>query len=225
MGYDYVIILCADKKDESGVFPDTRDGKYIGGSSRMSAALKYSLDHPETTYIVVGGFDKNGRKSQKVDDMADYLKEGNTSIKIVTVPSLPCTHHNFVAIFNKMQDELVGKSIAIFTSHHHLPRALALYNRLVEKEFPKMPMAHVLCAEAFEENGVKSIIENAESYFKRFALEAEGLFDLESNRYLDYCLEKEKECFGEIATEFEYLTTEFEKEFYGLKKESVEAVV
>lgn len=213
MKYDYVIILCADKKNCDGEFPEFRNGDYIGGKNRMDVALEYSLLNPETTFIVTGGLNPDDGKcvyrSQKVLDMANFLKEGNSGIKLISVPSLPCIHHNFVAILNKLHSELCGKRVAILTSYLYVPRTLAIWSKLT-KMYPGIPVLHILCSESFinNEDVIKASIE---LYMKRVFRERQGMHDLELGEYEDFCLVTQRDKFIELARKYPILVTEQER--------------
>lgn len=216
MKYDYVLIPCADKKGENGRFPEFRDGDYIGGENRMVAALRHSLNNQDTVYVPVGGFDHNNDSSEKVKDMTTFLKEGNPNIKIQAIQSLPCTRHNLVAFFNTMGDDLNGKKVAIVTSFCFVARTLAIWSKLIEEEFKGMPAPHIICSESFYNND-EVITKNVASYLQRIFREKQGLYDLEESKYVDFCLEKEKDGFIELAKKYPHLTSQKEKAKHKIK--------
>ena len=68
----------------------------------MEAVAEIFKSNKNTEFIIVGGYDPNTENdvSQKVTDMECFLKERCENINIKSIKSLPCTFHNFVAIFN-----------------------------------------------------------------------------------------------------------------------------
>jgi len=190
--YDFIIIPGPSKADESRVFPDVKDGLYLGGQVRMSAALELSCGNPETIFIATGGFDEYSEKSAEVEDMTDFLVRFIPN-SVVGIPSLPCTRHNLVAVFNVIGATIHKKRVALLTNFYHLPRALRHWTELAESEFPALPMPFPVCAEsvALFENSLHDL----PAFTRRFEREQRGMRCLEAGRYGDSCLGKRLQAF------------------------------
>src|SRR3989344_5163902 len=150
MKLDYIIVLNPDKKIH-GQFPNFKDGKYLGGATRMAAAITIAKENQFSEIILVGGYNEdNGKdkstffqKSQKVEDMKDYLNENKIKNSIVTINSLPCTKHNLIAVFNKYQKKFENKKVGILTNKYHLSRALQFWVKLKEEpDFNKLSIPY-----------------------------------------------------------------------------------
>jgi len=222
MKYDYIIVLCSEKKDKNGKFPEFLDGKYLGGQTRMNAAVEMYKENKEAEFIIVGGYDENGEGSKKVEDMYEFLTNECQNIKIFKCPSLPCTFHNLVAIFNtwrKHNIKLENKKIGLLTNFYHLPRALRFWSELNRKEEFKnifIPCPIPISAESVVQN-ISSEMYNERSgeYLSTLMSEAEGFKDIEKDSYTDNCLLKKREFFIEIAKKYPniLLTSEERKAF------------
>ncbi|MDD5639196.1 MAG: ElyC/SanA/YdcF family protein [Candidatus Pacebacteria bacterium] len=214
MEYDIVIVLCPEKKDPDDKFPEFKNNKYLGGQTRMDAACEIFKKNKGAEFVLVGGYDQNSKKSKKVEDMREFLKEKCENIIILERPSLPCTRHNLVAVFNywiKERKEIKGKKIGILTNFYHLPRALRFWGELVnEKEFSEIPVPIPIIAE--------SIVEKSDAYTRfieyilRTDSEINGLKDNEKGTYKDNCLDKNMEHFKSVINdEKEILLTSAER--------------
>jgi hypothetical protein len=154
MKYDFIIVLCPSVRCLDGKFSQFENGKYLGGQTRMEAAVKLAQENKNTTFILVGGYNEDDgikaskyyKKSQKTADVEKYLKEKKVKEKkvknkkiikrIEIVNSLPCTKHNLVAVFHEFKEELSDKNkkIGLLTNAYHLPRALRFWKKLVDDE-------------------------------------------------------------------------------------------
>jgi len=192
MKYDIVIILCPEKKDPNGDFPQYKDGEYLGGQTRMDAAKElYYKNNKVTNFVVVGGYDEDGSEcSRKTHDMKCFLTNHCRGIKIEEIKSLPCTKHNLVAIFNTLGNKLKGKKIGLLTNFYHLPRALRFWRELINEEFGRIPMPFPISAESITAS--LSMYINHNEYLLRLEKERLGLRDLEDNynQYQCNCLFK-----------------------------------
>jgi len=201
MKYDIVIVLCPDKKNLYGKFPEFKNGKYLGGQTRMNAAVVLSQENKKTIFILVGGHNEDDgitdsdyyKKSQKTADMRQYfLEKGIENKRLKIVNSLPCTKHNLVAVFKKYSKRLDKKKklkIGLLTNFYHLPRALNFWRNLVCDEFQsivKNPTA--IIAESII-GGDRPYYKEYE-YFLRLESELKGLIDLNTDRYKDKCLKE-----------------------------------
>lgn len=214
MKYDIIIVLCPDKKGDNGKFPEFKNGKYLGGQTRMDAAVEISKESNKTKFILVGGYNEDDgvisstyyMASQKTTDMQDFMKEKGARNEIKIVNSLPCTRHNLIAIFNERMEELSNTdfNIGLLTNFYHLPRALNLWTKLAkeEKEFEKKIIENptpIVAESIVEEN--KRYSKHHE-YILRLENELKGLIDLDTykykkenqkyeRQYMDKCLRKE----------------------------------
>lgn len=224
MKYDIIIVPCPEKKDlEDGKFPDYINGLYLGGQIRMDAAISMYKENEGSEFIIVGGYDKDGEGSQKIGDMDDFLRGECQDIKITKRPSLPCTFHNLVAIFNMWREyhtELKGRKIGLLTNFYHLPRSLRFWSELNKKEefkniFIPFPMA--ISAESIINVPPEIYNEKSNGYIFRLIKEAEGLKDIENDNYNDNCLGKDNiKFFQNIARKYpDILLTLEEREKFG----------
>jgi hypothetical protein len=199
MKYEIVIVLCPEKTDKDGRFPEFKDGKYLGGQTRMNATCEIFKKNKKAEFIIVGGYDPNDNdRSQKMIDMENFLEEQCKKIKVVKCPSLPCTRHNLIAIFNtwkKKSKDIKGKRIGLLTNFYHLPRTLRFWGELVNKEeFKKIPdpipTPIPIAAESVSQISGEIYIRFTE-YILRIDKERDGLRDIENGIYIDSCLLEE----------------------------------
>ena len=220
MKYDIIIVLCPWTKI-NGQFPEFLNGKYLGGQTRMDAAFQIYKKNKQAEFIIVGGYNENSEESDKIRDMRSFLKEKCPAMMIRERPSLPCTRHNLVAIFNtwkKTPQDLQNKKIGLLTNFYHLPRALRFWSELVTiKDFKEMriPVPFPVCAESILRNMPADIYIRFIEYF--LALEGErcGLKDIEKGEYQDSCLTKKLSKFKSLIKKHkEILLTEKERKIY-----------
>ena len=225
MKYDFIIVLCPEKKI-GNVFPEFSNGMYLGGQTRMDAAIELFKNNKETNFVVVGGYDptdnnnKVNEKSKKVDDMESFLREKCPDIKLVGVKSLPCTMHNLVAVFNtwinKDKINLENKNIGILTNFYHLPRTLRFALKAKMKISPNNISDFIpICAESLANLQDNNMYTRNTEYLLRLESERKGLRDLESDSYKDDCLDKKITQFIGIASKYSdiLLTLDERKEF------------
>lgn len=216
MKYDIVIVLCPSKKDNQGKFSEFQDGLYLGGETRMNAVLEIHKRSPNAEFIVVGGYDEGKETSKKVQDMEDFLKE-NLVENVRGIKSLPCTFHNFIAVFNTLNaEEIKSKKIGLLTNYYHLPRAFRFLVKAKEDLGLKIiPSFYPISAESVVKDFPEQNMYNRENEFLlRVESERKGLRDLEDEIYSDSCLnETRKEQFIAVAKKFSnILLTPNEKE-------------
>lgn len=227
MKYDIIIVLCPEKKDPDGKFPDFKDGMYLGGQVRMDAAKKIYENNENAEFIVVGGYNSKSKRSewekvdasQKVDDMKSFLKKDCLGIKIIPIKSLPCTKHNLVAIFNTWKNSeeklkrLKDKKIGLLTNFYHLPRALRFWGELTNtEEFMGIPMPISISAESIIELPVNNMHIRFIEYLLRLEDERRGLKDIENESYAGSCLGKKFDDFKDIIEKYkDILLTESER--------------
>lgn len=178
---------------EDGKFPEYHRGMYLGGQTRMDAAVELYKNNKLAKFIVVGGLNKdcnNIEDSEKTSSMKKYLEKECKEINVTSINSLPCTKHNFVAIFayweENSQEDLSKKTVGVLTNHYHLPRSLKFLS-LAQKEFllSNNPIFNPIAAE--------SVICQPEVYIKKQEYEltsnseVRGMGDMERGLYRD-CL-------------------------------------
>lgn len=222
MKYDIIIVLCPSKKNKEGKFPEFLNGEYLGGQTRMDAAVEIYKENEKARFILVGGYNEdNGitdyyRESQKTTDMEEYMIDnGVEKNNIRTVNSLPCTRHNLIAIFNTYKKKLDGRNIGLLTNFYHMARALRFWTKLVKEikefmeiqSFPKSIIAESIIG------GGERYIRYCE-YISTLEGEIKGLIDIEKNLYRDNCFklkeEKEYKYKRVIKKEFERIIGEDE---------------
>jgi hypothetical protein len=195
MKYDIIIVLCPWKKVDCK-FPEFLNGKYVGGQTRMDATCEIYKKNKQAEFIIVGGYNENSEESDKVRDMKNFLKEKCPEIIIKECPSLPCTRHNLVAIFNTWRrdpQDLQGKKIGLLTNFYHLPRTLRFWSELVTiKDFrgKKIPTPFPICAESIVKDMSSGVYTRFIEYFLVLESERLGLKDIEKEKYRDSCLMK-----------------------------------
>lgn len=213
MKYDLVIVLCPSKRDKT--FSEFKENMYLGGQTRMDAAVKLYENNHKAQFILVGGYKKREEESDKVDGMQQFLKEKcGQSINTLLRPSLPCTRHNLIAIFNVWKkhkvffDKLKSKKIGVLTNFYHLPRALRFWSELVNQgDFIGIPNPFPISAESITGDSGEAYIRYIE-YLLRINGEVKGLKDIEEAQYDDSCLFKED--FKMIREKYPYILLNLE---------------
>jgi len=192
MKYDIVIVLCPEKKNSDGKFPEFESNKYLGGQTRMDAVCEIFKNNNKAEFVLVGGYSKDALISEKVEDMKEFLEKNCNGIMITECPSLPCTKHNLIAVFNtwkKNGTTIKGKKVGLLTNFYHLPRALRFWGELTnEEEFSEIHAPIPIIAESIiKQDGLYiRFIE----YILRLDSEINGLKDNEMGTYKDNCLSK-----------------------------------
>ncbi|MDP3093141.1 MAG: YdcF family protein [bacterium] len=191
MKYDIIIVLCP-WIIVGGEFPQFLNGKYLGGQIRMDAACRIFEKNNGTKFVLTGGYnEKNGGRSDKVRDMRKFLEEKCPGIQIIECPSLPCTRHNLIAIFNtwtKEDTDVIDKKIGLLTNFYHLPRALRFWGELVNSEgFKNIPVPIPISAESVIDLSGDTYIRFIE-YLLTLDGEIRGLGDNEKGAYNDKCV-------------------------------------
>jgi len=199
--YDIIIVLNASERNQkTRLFDEYDKGLYLGGQTRMEAAAEICKNNMDSKIIVVGGLKDNPESiddSKKTKDMEEYLLENvGKQINIQRINSLPCTKHNFIAIFihwSANQIDLTEKKVAILTNYYHLPRTFKfLSNAIIDYGIKGSPIFIPIAAESIIN---KSEIYESKSteFLKRLQGEVKGLSDLEKGEYKDPCLYKKEE--------------------------------
>jgi hypothetical protein len=213
--YDYVIVLCAWTMINNK-FPQFLNGEYLGGQTRMDAAVIVAKQNPKTKIILVGGYNEDNydksdyyKKSQKTENMKTFMHENGVEKyvhnnnkkeeRIITVESLPCTRHNLIAVFNEYKEEFSKKDarIGLLTNFYHLPRALNFWEKLTknEEDFKKIiKNPEPIIAESFIEEKER-YLHHCE-YIKSLESELNGLRLLQTYKYnIDKkCFEHKYKC-------------------------------
>ena len=188
-----IIVLASSPLQQNGEFANFYNGEYLGGQIRMDAAVHIAQENPDTEFILVGGYNAPSEgdidTSNKVNDMAAFLKRNAPDVHLQLVYSLPCTHHNFVAVFNSPEIDLRDQELGILTNAYHLPRALVFALQAAEATdtvglFQFVPIS----AEEVLNRSIESIVGNkADQYESRMQSEVQGLLQLRSGTYTDSC--------------------------------------
>lgn len=199
--YDMVIVLSPSERNEFGKFIEyEKSGVYLGGQTRMDAAVEICKKNMQARIIVVGGL-KEGCKSMddsyKTKGMKDYLEEkcGN-DVHVERVNSLPCTKHNFISVLIKLTadgEDLNFKKIGILTNYYHLPRAWKfLSHALGEYKISGKPIFIPIAAESIvDQHEIYS--GKKQEYLLRLEDEVRGIKMCELGEYKDGCLYRKGE--------------------------------
>ncbi len=190
-----VVILAADPALSDGRFEEFKHGMYLGGQTRMEAAVHLAKLHPETEFIIVGGYNRPGegqpKISDKVDSMAAFMRSHIDNSHLELVPSLPCTRHNFIALFHYLQSSNQSpEQIGVLSSSWHLERAI-LFAKQASRFFRlKQPMEFLpLHAETILGRPQSEIVEGRwTEYTARLEAEMRGLRQLADGSYEVSCL-------------------------------------
>lgn len=209
MSFDYIIILSAAAENIEGKFPNFLNGMYLGGEVRINAAAKLLSKYQETEFIVAGGYNEKNigirGTSKKVDDIVGFLKDSNPRAMIQEIYSLPCTHHNFVAVFNYWKrNKISPRRVGVLSNEYHLPRALAFADMLSKTMLPESKTTLVpIAAEAVDASLALKFDDNVSraAYSRRLAYEKAGLTKLSAGDYTDYCLTRDYELLKDIIYE------------------------
>jgi hypothetical protein len=192
-----IVVLSSSPLQENGQFANFENGLYLGGQVRMEAAAYLAERAVETEFILVGGYNKEGQgdptTSDKVNDMAAFLMNKAPDANIRSIYSLPCTHHNFVAVFRDcLRRDAQGGDLGILTNEYHMPRALEFarqaagaFNLQDRLRFVPVPAETVLGTT------IESIVgDRLDEYTARVESEQRGLRQLQEGSYEDSCLTK-----------------------------------
>ena len=154
--------------------------------------------------------------------MTQFLGEKVPSTTLELVKSLPCTHHNLVAVFNSWKiakKDFSDKTVGLVTNFYHLPRALKLAALLKRLEFKESPDLVPINAESiFEIPESNNTRQRLPEYLRRLESERQGIRELENDSYKDNCLNKKEkfEILEEIINKKkEILLTRQEREKFG----------
>lgn len=200
MPVERIIVLAASAIGSDGKFVDFKDGMYLGGQIRLEAAAQVASDRPDAELTLVGGYNKtiegNSQFSNRVRDMHSFIASRCPGAKLVPVYSLPCTYHNFVAVFNSWASgNIEADKVGILTNTYHMKRASAVATRAAAhfKQYAHLQFIP-LSAEGILERSIESIIrEREEQYAARLESERHGLEQLSTGTYEDSCLTKNLE--------------------------------
>lgn len=195
MPIDKIIVLAAESFESDSQFANFHDGMYLGGQVRFEAAAKIATEFPSVEMVLVGGYNRPGQGdssiSDKVDAMMRFIGERAPQAWLSPVYSLPCTYHNFVAVFDSWQRQTEEISrVGILSNSFHLPRAQAWAERVAKAAYPDRSVTFVLMsAEEILEVDIKSIVGNRQDeYAARLSSEARGLRQIREGTYQDSCL-------------------------------------
>jgi hypothetical protein len=197
---EQIIVLSPRPATEAGSFYEVYDGAYLGGQTRMLAAVALAKLQPDLQLVMVGGCNLQlPYASDKVDAMLAFMQESSeldTANRLTGQPSLPCTYHNAVAAFLRMQREgqvQNENNITFLTSGYHRERTLAQALLAWEAVAPTGSQAHITVLSAETVLGISEATLEARydaAYAKRLSMEAQGLHDIHAGVYTDSCVAK-----------------------------------
>lgn len=203
---EQVVILSSSPRSMDGQFLNFENDMYLGGQVRMEAAAELANTHQDTEFILVGGYNKHGdlQISDKVNDMADFIRERSPAVRLRPIRSLPCTHHNFVAIFNTILNETTPDEIGVLTNSYHLPRALEFARRAQDDMGLTKSIGLVaISAEDILNRPIEDIVSGYEDeYQARLDAEEKGLRELKDGIYKDGCLTTYKDVLSGVISKF-----------------------
>jgi len=193
----YIVVLASGPLGENNTFPEYHNNMYLGGHTRMLAAVRILQHNSNLEMTLVGGFNPDVSEdvpmSNKLDDMASFLYSRTPSARLHSVCSLPCTRHNFKAVFASWKADgikLVGNEVGILTNAYHLPRA-KLFAEREATEFEQYKHLEFMSISAEEILGISlETIAAADpaAYAKRIASELQGVSQIIDGTYADGCL-------------------------------------
>jgi hypothetical protein len=200
--YDIVIVLCPEERDKTtDRFPEynKKDGSYLGGQTRMDAAVALYKRNKSTKFFVVGGLDKRCKTlcdSVKTKGMKDYLvEECGKDIVVTRINSLPCTRHNFIATFVDWKSQsltLENKIVGILTNFYHLPRSFKFLGQVLQNyKIDGNPLFIPIAAESIVCQ--PEIYINNQEYLLTLKNEVQGMQVIEDYAYKDGCLLRKSE--------------------------------
>lgn len=178
-----------------GTFAEFEKGMYLGGHTRMEATVHLANLAPSTEFIIVGGFNRPGegspKTSDKVDSMAAFLRAHIHKPHLELVYSLPCTRHNFIALYHYLQ--ISGQrpdELGILSSGWHLTRAIEfateasrLFRHIEPISLTPLPAEQIL------DISVEKLVGSRMAEYKaRLAAEQRGLNQIMDDTYEDSCI-------------------------------------
>jgi len=201
MSYKKIVVLSTSPLQPDGTFLNFQDGMYLGGHVRMEAAVKIAQNNPSIELVLTGGYNKLGegdvQTSNKVNDMASFLRLHCPGAIMNTVYSLPCTHHNFVALLNEWHSQGIRPSeVGVLTNEYHMPRALEFARQALAKVDPESQLQFMpVFAEQILGKTVAECVgeDGMDAYQTRLESEARGLAQLRSGSYQDNCLSRNRD--------------------------------
>lgn len=195
-----IIVLSSEPLQADGKFPNFKNGMYLGGQVRMEAAAKIAADAPDTEMVLAGGYNKlpatSTDTSDKVNEMAAFIRERVPNANLKLVYTLPCSHHDFIATFNAWKKANVQMDeVGLLTNGYHLKRAEAFGMRAVKLMGLDHPVHFIpLSAEEVLGRSIDSIVgDRRDEYETRLKGEEKGIKDLMSGTYHDNCLNENLE--------------------------------
>lgn len=190
-----VIILAAEPMRPDGTFAEFDKGMYLGGQVRMDAAVHIAKKAPATEFIIVGGYNRPSEgdvnMSNKVQSMAQFLRSHCDNPHLELIYSLPCTRHNFIALFHYWRSTGQQPTEAgVLSATWQLTRAQIFATEISQMFRYKQPTNFVpLMAEEILGLPATNIAgSHQEEYLARLAVEKRGLGQLYNNTYQDSCL-------------------------------------
>jgi hypothetical protein len=190
-----VVILAAEPMQADGTFAEFEKGMYLGGHTRMEAAVHVAKLIPSTEFIIVGGYNRPGegdpKTSNKVNSMAAFMRAHIREPHLELVYSLPCTHHNFIALYHYLQ--ITGQrpeEIGLLTSTWQIVRAMEFASQAAQLFQHIDPIRFTIFpAEQILNTTVEAVVgDRMPEYDKRMASERRGLGQIIDETYEDSCI-------------------------------------
>jgi len=134
---DFVIVLCPNIGYRLDYFEEyADDGLYIGGPTRMQAAVDLYHD-PDVTirqFIVVGGGLNEATPElrwHKTENMQRFLVQNGVPEEIITcISSDSDTRGNLRAVWVTCRERLRGKTVGVLTNQYHIDRTMLIVTDL-----------------------------------------------------------------------------------------------
>jgi len=188
MVFDFVIVLCPNVGLGSFFEEYDEDGIYIGGQTRMQAAVDlYNAKDVKVQKIIVvgGGLEQAGtaNKWQKTKHMRDFLvQHGVPEDDILCVASEPDTRGNLRAVWLTCHHLLNGKTVGILTNQYHLARTTKI---AIDAQFDWNVRFFPLPAEELiNTQGTPPPSPQSRAVLERIKRENQGLKDWQNGTYI-----------------------------------------
>lgn len=200
--YNIVVLLCASSLNRGYFDEFSKDGSYLGGQTRMQAAVDIS-PRVKTFILVGGGADETeeSKKWKKTQDMEKFLKENKVKSTLIKIVSTSDTLGNFRGIYKcfvdvgllgsgkKERDEKEIIEIGVLTNFYHLPRAMRFawdtFKRTKVRFYP-------IVAESVIKKQPPTYLEHIPAFISVIFNDIKGLKDWEEGNYRKQILNKEK---------------------------------
>ncbi len=241
MSTEHTVVLSPGHPNADGRFTTWgHDGTYIGAQYRVDAATELMRQRPDSTFWLVGGCNIDGffdAFSDKARAMSTFIcnelkeEEPEAWRRLPEVASLPCTFHNFVAVFNQFartnkHDSSLQLELTVLTNEYHIRRSRAAAISALDattRGYPRTANNQVrvqwLAAESILGLSIDDIAkENPAAYLKRLRMEDKGANAFFYKTYEDACRHKYASRLGPLlrSSRGQDLLTAAESESFGI---------